>query len=63
MFVKYHKVYKLEKEMVNGSINYVFKLYPDIKIPHEIIGMPDYNYKTYFPFDANNDSSYLVFDD
>ena len=63
MFVKYHKVYKLEKEMFNGSINYVFKLYPDIKIPHEIIGMPDYNYKTYFPFDANNDSSYLVFDD
>ena len=62
-FTKYHNVYKLGMVTDNEGYSEFGFVLQELKIPAEIDGMPDYDFRTYFPFDPNNDESYLIVDD
>ncbi len=57
-FKEYHTLYKLVND--NGSYKFASQ---NIKIPDNLIGNTDYKYRDEYPFDKNNDNSYLEFSD
>ena len=62
-FTDYHKVYKLVSTNIDGHMEYALVLYDDIRVPDKINGMSNYNFRDYFKFNSNDDTSYLVFGD